>query len=386
MKILLINKFLHPNGGAETYLFRLGEALCALGNEVQYFGMEHPERRVGNRAGVYTRNMDFHHRARIADGWKVIYSSEARRKIRQVLEDFCPDVCHLNNFNYQLTPSILLEIRKWSRKTEHPCRIVYTAHDYQLVCPNHMCRSRNGNCEACLSGSVWNCIKNRCIHGSFLKSLLGAAEGVFWKSLGVYRQIDTVICCSAFLKEKLDTHPHLAGKTRVMHNFVEKEPVQKTPAGDYVLYFGRFAPEKGVGTLLRAAWELPQISFLFAGSGTIEETENVRNVGFQSGEVLKGLIRNARFTVCPSEWYENCPFSVLESLSLGTPVLGARIGGIPELIRPGENGELFESGNVEELKRKLRQLWESTPRFDGCLFDTAEEYAQKLMKLYGEKL
>lgn len=386
MKILLINKFLHPNGGAETYLFRLGEALSALGNEVQYFGMEHPERRVGNRAGAYTRNMDFHDRAKLTDAWRVIYSSEARRKIRRVLEDFRPDVCHLNNFNFQLTPSILLEIRKWSRETGHPCRILYTAHDYQLVCPNHMCRSRNGNCEACLRGNVWKCVKDRCIHESFLKSLLGAAEAVMWKSLGVYRHIDTVICCSAFLKEKLDTHPHLAGKTWVMQNFVEKELVRKTSAGDYVLYFGRFAQEKGVDTLLQAARDLPEIPFLFAGSGSIDETENVRNVGFQSGEALKELIRNARFTVCPSEWYENCPFSVLESLSLGTPVLGARIGGIPELIRPGENGALFKSGDIGDLKQKLLQLWTAAPRCERGGFDTAEEYARKLMILYGEIL
>ena len=135
MKILMINKFLHPNGGSETYIFRLGDYLKSQGHEVQYFGMEHAGRCVGNRVNAYTSDMDFHGGSKLSKltyPIKTIYSSEARKKLRLVLEDFRPDVCHLNNFNYQLTPSILLEIAKWKREG-HPCRVVYTAHDLQLV-------------------------------------------------------------------------------------------------------------------------------------------------------------------------------------------------------------------------------------------------------------
>ena len=158
MKILLVNKFLYPNGGSETYIFKLGQQLMAMGHEVQYFGMDHPDRIVGNRVEAYTANMDFHGGSKLAKliyPIKTIYSAEARKKIRLVLEDFQPDVCHLNNFNYQLTPSILLEIRKWEKESGHKCKILYTAHDYQLVCPNHMCRNpgTNENCEKCLSGN-----------------------------------------------------------------------------------------------------------------------------------------------------------------------------------------------------------------------------------------
>ena len=144
MKILMINKFLHPNGGSETYIFQLGQCLTEMGHEVQYFGMEHAGRVVGNRAESYTSDMDFHGGSKLSKllyPVKTVYSTEARKKLRLVLEDFQPDVCHLNNFNYQLTPSVILEIRAWSKRTQHPCRILYTAHDYQLVCPNHMCRN-----------------------------------------------------------------------------------------------------------------------------------------------------------------------------------------------------------------------------------------------------
>lgn len=366
MKILMVNKFLYPNGGSETYIFKLGAYLQSQGHEVQYFGMEHEGRIVGNRVNAYTSNMDFHGGNKLAKllyPIKTIYSVEARKKIRLVLDDFQPDVCHLNNFNYQLTPSIILEIRKWEKQSGHKCKIIYTAHDYQLVCPNHMCNNPNTheNCEKCLGGNFLNCTKGKCIHGSLAKSAIGSLEAIFWKWMGVYKKIDTIICCSNFMKTKLDTNPVLAQKTVVMHNFVDPVERKEVQKKDYVLYFGRYSQEKGIATLIQAAKELPEIPFVFAGSGPLEHllegVPNIKNVGFQSGAALENLIREARFTVYPSEWYENCPFSVMESQMYGTPVLGANIGGIPELIQVGDTGELFESGNQLSLKEKLGSLF-----------------------------
>ena len=394
MKILLINKFLYPNGGSETYIFKLGQQLMDLGHEVQYFGMEHEGRIVGNRVEAYTSDMDFHGGSKLAKltyPIKTIYSSEARKKLRLVLEDFQPDVCHLNNFNYQLTPSIILEIRKWSKS----CKILYTAHDYQLVCPNHMCRTviTNENCEKCLGGHFLNCTKGKCIHGSLAKSAIGTLEGTFWKLKGVYKYLDTIICCSRFMKTKLDTYKVLADKTVALHNFVEPVAEKKVQKGEYVLYFGRFSQEKGIGTLIEVAKLLPDVQFIFAGSGPLEDqvsgVANIKNVGFQRGEALEKLIREARFTVHPSEWYENCPFSVMESQMYGTPVLGAEIGGIPELIEVGKTGLLFESGNAADLKQKIETLYhdaamlaEMSANCTPDRFMSLERYTEELMKYY----
>lgn len=394
MKILMVNKFLYPNGGSETYIFKLGEYLQSQGHEVQYFGMEHEGRIVGNRAEAYTSDMDFHGGSKLSKltyPIKTIYSFEARKKIRMVLDDFQPDVCHLNNFNYQLTPSVILEIRKWEKQSGHKCRIVYTAHDYQLVCPNHMCNNPGTleNCEKCLGGHFINCAKGRCIHGSLAKSVVGTMEAMFWKWMGVYKQIDKVICCSHFMKTKLDTNPVFVDKTVAMHNFVDRVESKRVDKKDYVLYFGRFSQEKGIATLIRVAKELPEIPFIFAGSGPLEHllegASNIKNVGFQRGEALEKLIREARFTVYPSEWYENCPFSVMESQMYGTSVLGANIGGIPELIRAGETGELFESANAEELKVQILRMWNSHGMSAEAVFESSKvrfstiaEYANTL--------
>lgn len=398
MKILLINKFLYPNGGSETYIFKLGDYLASKGHEVQYFGMEHEGRVVGNRVNAYTSDMDFHGGSKLAKltyPIKTIYSAEARKKLRLVLDDFCPDVCHLNNFNYQLTPSIILEIRKWEKQTGHKCKILYTAHDYQLVCPNHMCNNpcTRENCEKCLGGNFLNCTLGKCIHGSLAKSAIGMAEAQFWKLVGVYKKIDTIICCSNFMKRKMDTNPVFAAKTVAMHNFIDAVEKKQVAKKDYVLYFGRFSKEKGIETLIRAAKELPEIQFVFAGTGPLEaeirSVPNIKNVGFQTGEALEKLIREARFTVYPSEWYENCPFSVMESQMYGTPVIGADIGGISELIKDGESGELFESGSLTELKAKLLSLWNDenkqelyTKNCENIRFPSIEEYYSDLIKLY----
>ena len=206
----------------------------------------------------------------------------------------------------------------------------------------------------------------------------------------VYRHTDTVICCSQFMKKKIDENMQLNGRTVSMHNFIDPPEHKNVEKKDYVLYFGRFAQEKGTRTLLNVCKQMPDIPFVFAGKGPMEDQVrgvNIENVGFQSGDALKKLIQEARFSVYPSEWYENCPFSVMESLIYGTPVLGADIGGIPELIQPGKTGFLFESGNESDLKEKIARMW--AERESICLnadkdvkFDDAETYCKQMMKIY----
>ena len=118
MRILIVNKFLYPNGGSETYIFELGKELERQGHGVEYFGMEHEGRIVGNHAESYTSPMDFHSSgiSRLLYPFRILYSREARKKIRKVLEDFKPDIVHLNNFNFQITPSVIYEIRKFEKQ------------------------------------------------------------------------------------------------------------------------------------------------------------------------------------------------------------------------------------------------------------------------------
>ncbi len=230
-----------------------------------------------------------------------------------------------------------------------------------------------------------------------------------------YGMVDVIICPSEFMKKQLDTDPLLAEKTVMMHNFIDKDTAVagKThgkkkkrrekaevfgtaadgdrPAGDYVLYFGRYAEEKGTLTLLEACRALPEIPFVFAGTGPLEgrvnQAPNVENRGFVAGEELRRLIAGARFSVYPSEWYENCPFSVMESQMYGTPVLASDLGGAPELVQPGRTGDLFRGGDAQELTEHIKELWEDPELCrtysENCRsinFDTAEEYCAKIVR------
>ena len=397
MKILMVNKFLFPNGGSETYIFGLGKALKEKGHEVQFFGMEHEGRVVGNHAGSYTSSMDFHtgKLQKLLYPFKIIYSGEARKKIRKVLDDFRPDIVHLNNFNFQITPSIIYEIRKWGKQNNKYVPILYTAHDYQWVCPNHMLfiPEKNENCFRCAGGKYWNCTKNKCIHNSGVKSLLGTLEGMLYKSLRTYEKIDLIICPSRFMKEKLESNPALRGRTEILYNFLDEKERSFTKKKDYILYFGRYSIEKGIGTLVKVCQKLPELQFIFAGSGQLEEAiescPNIENRGFLKGKELETLIAEARFTIYPSEWYENCPFSVLESQYYGTPVIASDIGGVPELLEDGVTGELFLPGDVDDLRSKIESLWYNSDKLElytgNCQkkkFCLANEYEEQLVSLY----
>ncbi len=396
MRILLVNKFLYQKGGAETYTVKLGRMLTQRGHSVEYFGLENEKNILSNSAGAYVSDLDFGSgiRKNLSAPFRIIYSREARKKIRRVLDSFSPDILHLNNIQFHLTPSIILEAQKYREETKKDLRIIYTAHDYQLICPSHgLFDSDIRVCERCLGGNYLHCLRTKCHKNSRAKSLLATLDAYMWKYSPAYGCIDSIICPSHFLKGKLDTQPRFAKKTAVIHNFIETERPRRTPKGDYVLEFGHLSRDKGTNTLLRVARKMPEVRFLFAGYGAaVEDMKDIPNaeyVGFLSGEELVTLIQGALCSVYPSEWYENCPFSVIESQLYATPVIGSRMGGIPELVREGETGLLFEAGNAQDLEAKLRYLLytpgvleEYTKNCEKIEFETPDSYYEKLMQVY----
>lgn len=394
MKILMVNKFLYPRGGAETYMLQIGEHLQSLGHEVEYFGMRDTKNTVGNRLGLEVAEMDFRSSGiqRLRYPLRILYSFEAKRKFRRLIRTFSPDIIHLNNIYYHLSPSVI------DAAAGLGVPMVETVHDFHLQCPNHMLLSLPDMvpCTLCVDGSPWNCAKKRCIHGSFAKSVLGSVEASLHRKRRTYDKVGRFICPSRFMEQMLQKEPRFQGKTVMLHNFIHAESCGPVEKGDYVLYFGRLSEEKGIDRLLDACRLAPEIPFLVAGSGPLESLlergrpPNVKYVGFQKGEPLREIIRRARFSVYLPVWYENCPLSVLESQSLGTPVLANRIGGIPELIRDGETGVLVDHFTPEEYAKQIRKLYydrgkldkmtQACREYDG--FMTIGSYCSELLEIY----
>ena len=394
MKILLVNKFLYPKGGSETFVIQLGEVLAKNGHEVQYFGMENPKNILKNQDNIYVKEKNFSQQKMkyILTVPSLIYNLDAKRKMTKLLNSYQPDLIILNNIEYHLTPSIIVSIGKYKKK--HDVKLFYVAHDYQLVCPSHGLFDVNINpCEKCLTGSYFNCFKTKCMKNSRLKSLVASLDSFYWHKRNVYQYVDKIICPSNFLKRKLDTHTSFKDKTVVIHNFVTPKEYKKYPKEDYVLYFGALKKDKGVATLLEVCKRNPKIQFVFAGYGELEEkinqVPNATCVGFKVGKDLEKIISQAKMSICPSEMYENCPFSVIESQQFRTPVICSNMGGIPELISIGKTGLVFKAGDSKDLEEKILTLW-NNPKLleqysENCekiQLETTETYYQKIMNLY----
>lgn len=396
MKILMVNKFLYSRGGCENYMLFLGEHLKSLGHEVEYFGMYDEKNTVGNSAGKYTQNMDFHSKGieRFLYPFKIVYSFEAEKKIIQVIDDFKPDIIHMNNINFQLTPSVIYGAKK--RKIP----VVQTVHDYQMICPNHLLYNFNRNeiCEKCINGSRINCIKNKCIHTSRVKSIIGAIEGKVYSLLKTYKKVDLYISPSYFLEEKLLSANELyKGKTKTIHNFINKNKFacENENSGDYIAFAGRLSKEKGIELLAKTAKLLPEYTFLVAGDGPdkniLENIENIKLVGFLSGEKLIEFMGNAKALIVPSIWYENCPLSILEAQCMGVPVVTMNNGGMSELVKDGVTGVLVYESSPEAIALGIRRVFEDREYYktlrENCKKEkdnilSVETYADVLIKEY----
>jgi glycosyltransferase involved in cell wall biosynthesis len=395
----MVNKFLYPRGGAETYMLKLGESLEKRGHMVEYFGMYDEKNTVGNSENLSTFNMDFHSGTlkRFVYPFKIVYSFEARRKLTALIKKFKPDIVHFNNINFQLTPSVI------DAAAVCGVPIVWTMHDYQSVCPNHLLyRPSDGIiCEKCIGGSRLNCVKYKCIHNSRIKSIIGAVEGVLYSKKKTYKTVDCFICPSTFLQSVLLKKRDIFGdKTEVVQNFTEIAPldgfdINEKLKNKYVVFAGRFFPEKGISLIAGAARLLPDVQFVIAGSGPqqhlLEGIDNVYLTGFLTGDKLKQTIAGACAMLVPSVWYENCPLSILESQSLGTLVITANIGGMAELVEDGVDGirikELSPKALAEAIKTVLSNDGMIKAMSENCRkkrksMMTLEKYTDKAEQIY----
>ncbi len=362
--LLNINNYHYRRGGSDVVYFEHAALMEQLGWKNAYFSMLHPKNVMSPWARFFIDEIEFGRdyslleKSRMAA--KVVYSVEARRKLRQLLDYFPADVAHLHCIYHHLSPAIIPLL------AESGIPIVMTAHDLKLACPAYKMLNRGGICERCKGGKVLNVIRHRCIHGSLAASVVVGVESMLHGMLDTYRKhLDRVVVPSRFFRDKFVEWGWPAEKFVYIPNYVaahEFHPV--FDPGSYFLYFGRLSEEKGVATLIRAA-AAARVSLKVAGIGPEDArlralaaacNADVDFVGFQSGAPLHALVSHARAVVLPSEWYENAPMSILESCALGKPVIGANIGGIPEMIEQGETGWLFESGKVEALAQLLRDV------------------------------
>lgn len=392
MKIILANKFYYRRGGDCIYMLNLEKLLKAHGHEVAVFAMDYPENLDTPWKKYFPKNM-----SKLMAFTRPFGSHEVKSTFKKLLDDFKPDVVHLNNVHTQLSPVMAELAHQWGIK------VVWTLHDYKLLCPRYDCL-KNGNtiCETCFKGDKKACLDNKCMKGSKLASFIGFKEAIVWNRERLEASTDVFICPSQFMADKMVQGGFSKSKMQTLCNFIDVEKckfsstdgtdytddVELLPKKeDYYCFIGRLSHEKGAKTLIEAANQLPYKLVIIGGGPLMDELKsvahtNIEFVGFKQWNDIKQLVGKARFSVIPSEWYENNPLSVIEAQCLGTPVLGANIGGIPELT-----DYTFSSGNIADLKTKIEKMWNSEFDYQQIALDAqhrydAETYYDKLINIY----
>lgn len=408
MKILLVNKYHYVKGGSETYHFGLAKLLEKHGHKVIFFAMNDEKNFPCEQSGYFSKNVDFNGQlgavGKLKAGAHALYSFDAKKHISRLIEDEKPDLVHINLVHRHLTLSILDAIKKYN------IPVVHTVHDPNCICPSHTMLTASGEvCNRCVTEHSYKpAMQSRCVKGSKAQTALAVLEAKNYERMHSYDKIDCYICPSAFFQKQFE----LSGITKspVIHmtNFLPDgtvySPVENVK--DYFLFFGRLSPEKGVTTLLRAyAAGGFSNKLYFVGDGPLREEMQsyidehklggkVILTGFQSGEALKRYVDEAKCVILPSEWHENCPYSILEAQASGKPCIVSTYGGLPELIEDGKNGficEPFKPESLCECMKKINALSQEEYRAMSAASSKnaeklcdSENYYNKLISLYKE--
>ena len=390
MRILLSNKFYYRRGGDCVYVLNVEQLLKKHGHEVAVFAMDYPDNLETPWKKYFPGNM-----TKPMAFSRPFGSREVKKKFNRLLDDFRPDVVHLNNIHTQLSP-VIAELAH-----ERGIRVVWSLHDYKLLCPRYDClRDGVEICEKCFGGDKTSCKTYKCIKGSTLASLIGYKEAVMWNRQRLENCTDLFVCPSSFMKEKMMQGGFDESKLKVLSHFIDIDKCKKesyVERADYYCYVGRLSHEKGLNTLIQAASQLPYKIKIIGGGPLEKELKaksaelkgNIDFLGFKQWDEIKEVVGKARFSVTPSEWYEVFGLVNAEALCLGTPILGARIGGVPGLIDEGVNGMTFTSGDASDLKEKIELMYNAKFDNEGIARKamerySAETYYKEIIKEYGK--
>ena len=409
MKILLVNNNHFRKGGADVVYLNTIELLESKGNEVFNFSKKSERNYFSKFEKYFVDNIDFINASiikKFAQLPRFIYSFESKKKIKKLIEDHKPEIAHIHLIKGNLTSSIIQVLR------DKKIPIVITLHDYGIMCPHNLFLDKNYDiCIKCTKYGPVECILNKCNRGNLALSIVSAIEfsltKIFYNPSVVF---DRIINVSKFSYNMHYELVHSIRKNLVhLYNFTPKIYNKDISLikGDYFLFYGRLSKEKGLGTLIKTWCKLGNsFKLKIVGEGPILSEmkqlgdnlnlTNIEFLGYRDGEELNTLIKNAFFIIIPSEWYENNPMTIIESYTLGKPVIGSNIGGIPEIIIEGKTGFIFKMGDSDSLYNSINkavsvdeveyfEMCKSAKLFAENQFDEEKHYI-RLMEIYNDAI
>lgn len=404
MKVLQINNVHYRRGGADAVYLNTAELLQQHGDEVVFFNMFKKKNLPCKDDKYWVSSIESRGggiKSKLIELRNFFDNPEAARKVEELIIAEKPDIAHIHLFwGMGISPSITKVLRKYH------IPLVHTAHDYHLICPVALLMDSKGQvCEACKGKHFYKAMLKGCSHNGRVATCIKAAEQYYHNCK--YNPVDVlqgIIYVSNFSRKKhLEYMPTLSKvKSIVLYNFNQIGEPRQNYNGNYYLYYGRLAQEKGLFTLLEAFRNNPTLTLKIVGAGPLEGAlkqqipANVEMIGPKYGDELFDLVKGAKFVCVSSECYENNPLTIVESYSKGVPVIGSRLGGITEIIRDGVTGFLFEHKNCEELSNCLKKAEELAENEYSAMCNAAytfalenfseEKHYEHLMSFYNEVL
>lgn len=368
MKILFIHKFLEVKGGAEKSMMTLAKIMEELGHEVFFMGMqtENIDPYIqGRYVTVSPINFNGVITEKIKYGARMLWGHESNIVLEKTIKKYSPDVIHVDSVYHQISPSIFHVLKKYN------IPVVVHLRDYKLICPNYKLyvAHKSTTCEECKGHKYYQTILNKCMKNGYFGSFFGMCEGYLHNVLLKSYQKATVFASpSKFLISKFKEFAFPRDIYYLPNvEITEIKPCALNKKSNIFSYIGRLSEEKGLHTLIKSFIDKKYLELKIVGTGPIEDElikfvkdnklGNVHFTGHLDHDNVLKIMSESIATIVPSEWYENNPRTVFESFKVGRSVIGANIGGIPELVRDGETGLLFEAGNVDQLSSCVDKLF-----------------------------
>ncbi|MEE4566234.1 glycosyltransferase family 4 protein [Paenibacillus polymyxa] len=349
-KVLIIHNFYQQSGGEDKVVEQESAMLRSRGIETEHYYVHNDSIQSKGLANM----------AKLAV--EATWSFPEFKRIKELLLRVKPDVVHVHNFFPVISPSVY-----------HACErlgipVVQTLHNYRLICPAATFMRGNEVCEKCLHGTLLHSIRHGCYRGSQLQTIPVAAMIKFNELIGTWQhKVSRYIALTEFARDKFAESGIPLDRIAVKPNFVHHQTVKAKydPNDRYLLFVGRISAEKGVRNLLQAWSQLEDrggLRLVIIGEGpekaelaAAHQQEDIRFLGKQDGDTVLDCMSRAMYVMVPSIWYEGFPMTIVESYSVGTPVLCSRIGALEEVVEDGVTGFHFQHDDLENIKTVIRR-------------------------------
>lgn len=315
-------------------------------------------REHGHDVEIYRQHNDaLNHMPRAVAAVTTVWSQRSTHDIDLLCDRFAPDVIHVHNTFPLISPSLY-----WAA-ARRKVPVVQTLHNFRLLCPQAIFLRDGKICEDCVGKMPWRAVTRKCYRESTMQSAVLTGMLATHRALGTYRErVTRYIALNRFARDKYVEGGLPAHLFRIKPNFVQSDAQPSWTNRHGGMYVGRLSPEKGIGVLTEAIRHVPDAAIDVIGSGPLEETVHqafgTHYLGYRSLDEIMTRMGFAQFLILPSICYENSPRTIIEAFACGLPVIASRLGALPDIVRDGVTGLLFNPVDAADLAAKI--AWANT--------------------------